>query len=345
MQPEIMHQIYQKTIFIQFIFLTLWWLNPTLYNHFFLENNDDNREITAEPNKLKQRIILIFLVFLIILMLSSLFMIDSFLYKAIVLYSLYIQVISYYFYFSFLLKAITGKGRDLEIRNVVNGLFQINILAIWIITIGKIEPDISVFYSLGHLSLNDFSISLFYVIYHATFFFLIVSNIVIILYNSSIYINHKLTDRKKDNKSNQFSYKKITNVIKTKQDKYYKKYNQVTVPKKQVELIKYSNLVIFEYIYETILPSILFPFRRGSKNLNKIHTWFINLHNIDLISILYFNARVSIIYSVAFSYIVFQYYTIISDSGIIIFEFIATIFLLPFIFNELRNFKTNKDKD
>src|SRR5699024_1853689 len=140
----------------------------------------------------------ILLVFLIILILSSLFMKDNLLYKVIMLYSLYIQVISYYFYFSFLFKAITGKGRVLEIRDVVNGLFQINVLIIWMTTIVKIEPDISIFYSLGHLPLNDFSISLFYVIYHATFFFLIMSNIVIILYNSSIYINYKFTNRKKN---------------------------------------------------------------------------------------------------------------------------------------------------
>lgn len=66
------------------------------------------------------------------------------------------------------------------------------------------------------------------------------------------------------------------------------------------------------------------------------------LISMDSNYIIALSARVSILISIVITFIIFKYESIISENGLDVMEFIFTIFLLPFIFNEILKLRKSK---
>lgn len=70
----------------------------------------------------------------------------------------------------------------------------------------------------------------------------------------------------------------------------------------------------------------------------------ISLIKLNSDYIIALSARISVVISLTITYVLFKYFSIISDIGLDVMEFIFTIFLLPVIFNEIMKLRKVKSK-
>lgn len=104
----------------------------------------------------------------------------------------------------------------------------------------------------------------------------------------------------------------------------------------------YSIFVLVSYVIRVIGFVVTFIKKVRNtliKNLNKMGIILISMDSNYIIAL---SARVSILISIVITFIIFKYESIISENGLDVMEFIFTIFLLPFIFNEILKLRKSK---
>lgn len=186
----------------------------------------------------------------------------------------------------------------------------------------------------------DLLIAVTYIITHSLSLFFAILLLINILYNLGINFQSFLETKLFKNIYTKFSNFNLSSLIMGKREWYYESESYKTNghAKTLFGIIYFLWLfleVIYELLHELIGGIIKFILYLIGFLLASLYS----MHDINLQNVIYIIARLSVIYSISVTFFIFNYYEVISRSGLSFFEFIATIFLLPLIFNEIKDFR------
>lgn len=304
------------------------------------ENNTEKRQKINDHGKFRILVSVLVIIAYIFFILSSLKNNGNFLFSVLMVFSISFYILSYIFSIFIFAKGILNSTITLNSSDIQKGLYALTLATTFI----YYSSDKLSIIDFGLITENvifvDFFITLSYLTFHSVNSFIIVANIINIIYNLSIYLNYKIkpsyTQR---NKPFNLKHNDITSKIDIMTDKIYEQIKLSNIFKRLFLVIAYVLLFTVEISFNLIYPVFHIPIHYLLKFLKWLIKKFKNLHLINFGKAIYMAARLSLIYSSTITFIIFSYYNVISNNGFLIFEFMTTIFLLPIIFNEINEFK------
>lgn len=186
----------------------------------------------------------------------------------------------------------------------------------------------------------DLLITIFYFSLNTVFNFFIICIVIFFMKDISIYIKLKSLFKKfkPHIEENFLPSLYIENFKKNIWEKTYSA-NHIF---KIIIKFSYSILVLISYITRVIGFVVTFFKKVRNTLIKNLYKMGIILISMDSNYIIALSARVSILISIVITFIIFKYESIISEKGLDVMEFIFTIFLLPFIFNEILKLRKSK---
>lgn len=340
--------MYRTIILILLGLFTVVRFIPTIYKHFYQpskEGQTEKKQKTSNQDKVKSSIHIIIYISVLFFLVWSVEKRDNIFFYIYLLLAFNFNLITFGFSSFILTKGLLKRKVTLEPLDIQNGLYALTIIIYLISGFSDHSAFTSSIHRIENVILQDFVISILYLVLHAINSFVIVANITNILYSSSIYFNYKMQSWNiKPKIFNRSIYDCIKWYLNKKTDDTYGLFNSVNVFLKPFIFSVYILFVAVEMVITYFLPILLVPIKIIINSCKWLFRKFKNLHLMNFDKIVYLVARISFIYSIALTYIIFNYFSVISDSGFIFFEFMATIFLLPIIFNEITKFKESNSK-
>lgn len=190
--------------------------------------------------------------------------------------------------------------------------------------------------------LDDFFNTFFFVSLCVVFNFFIICISIFFAQDIMVYIKEKSLYKKIRKKISE-NFRLSTYIEKLKRDLWKKTYLMMN-PLKFLCRFFYSILLLVSYIINIMGFLVIRVKIVRNKTVKYSRKFGISLIKLNSDYIIALSARISVVISLTITYVLFKYFSIISDIGLDVMEFIFTIFLLPVIFNEIMKLRKVKSK-